>query len=144
MAGKQRVHILQGGLWDESVVQRCLGVPPLDLPPVMHPVLTIDGFVEQDATSWLAHVYARGANEEDQQCPACGYTGKAIGTTLEYGVEADHYDRGVVYRSRMGVAHFECSVCDLELTDQLEVMAAGLPTEIDYVDEDYEPEHWPV
>lgn len=82
-------------------------------------------------------------HDEDQKRPACGYTGKAIGVILEYGVDADHYDGVVTFYSRMGVAHFECSVCDLELTDQLEVMAAGLPTEIDYVDEDYEPEPWP-
>lgn len=82
-------------------------------------------------------------HDEDQKCPACGYTGKAIGVILEYGVDADHSDGGDTYYSRMGVTYFECTVCDLELTDQLEVMAAGLPTEIDYVDEDYEPELWP-
>lgn len=81
-------------------------------------------------------------HEEDQECPACGYTGKAIGIVLEYGVDADPYEGGVTYYSRMGVTNFECSVCDLELTDELEVMAAGIPTEIDYVDENYDPEPW--
>ncbi|KQR06793.1 hypothetical protein ASF74_05430 [Arthrobacter sp. Leaf145] len=82
-------------------------------------------------------------HEEDQVCPACGYIGKSIGVILEHGVDAMQDGDLVTYFSRLGVTHFECSVCELELTDQLEVMAANLPTEIDYLDEDYEPTPWP-
>lgn len=54
-----RVNILRGGLWDVKTVEHSLGVPPLNIAPVQHPVLTIDGYIEPDATAWLAHVTAK-------------------------------------------------------------------------------------
>ena len=60
-AEMQRVKVVRAGPWDDAVVQRRLGVPPLSVAPVLHPVLMIDGFTEPDATAWLAHVYGRGA-----------------------------------------------------------------------------------
>jgi hypothetical protein len=43
-----RVQVVQGGEWDVGLVERELGVPPLPIPPVLAPVLTIDGQVEPD------------------------------------------------------------------------------------------------
>lgn len=36
-----------------------LGERPHDLRPVLAPVLTVDGLIEDDATEWLAYVHAR-------------------------------------------------------------------------------------
>jgi hypothetical protein len=55
------VQIVRGGTWDAELVERELGVPPLDIDPVLAPVIVIDGQVEPDATQWLAEVHARTA-----------------------------------------------------------------------------------
>ncbi|MCG2621657.1 site-specific integrase [Arthrobacter sp. I2-34] len=54
-----RVRIEYGGSWDAAAVEQVLGVPPLAVPVVRSPVLSVDGLVEPDATAWLAEVYAR-------------------------------------------------------------------------------------
>lgn len=54
-----RVQLVQGGKWDVGLVERELGVPPLPIPPVLAPVLTIDGQVEPDAGQPVAEVHAR-------------------------------------------------------------------------------------
>ncbi|NKX53626.1 site-specific integrase [Arthrobacter mobilis] len=54
-----RVRVEYGGSWAADVVERGMGVPPLDIPPVRSPVLTVDGRIEPDATAWLAEVHAR-------------------------------------------------------------------------------------
>lgn len=54
-----RVGVHKGGAWDPSIVRRVLGVVPHDLPPVSAPVITSDGFIENDATAWLREVDAR-------------------------------------------------------------------------------------
>ncbi|UKA55164.1 hypothetical protein LFT45_04305 [Arthrobacter sp. FW305-BF8] len=126
--------------WDE-IVQAKIAAAKLRLKELQQSLPAFSTETILKSMSGRSHTSVE--HDEDQDCPACGYTGKAIGVILEYGVDADHYDGGVTYYSRMGVTHFECSVCNLELTDELEVSAAGLPTEIDYVDEDYEPAPWP-
>ena len=45
-----RVLVVLGGEWDVGLVERELSVPPLPIPPVLAPVLTIDGQVEPDAS----------------------------------------------------------------------------------------------
>jgi hypothetical protein len=70
-------------------------------------------------------------HDEAQQCPACGFIGTSTGmTTSRVGYE--HYDASVTYVNRLAVMRFECSVCLLELVDEADVVAAGLPTEIKY------------
>ncbi|MFD1211452.1 hypothetical protein ACFQ36_05295 [Arthrobacter sp. GCM10027362] len=54
-----RVRVEYGGSWAADVVERGIGIPPLDIPPVLSPVLSVDGRVEPDATAWLAEVHAR-------------------------------------------------------------------------------------
>ena len=54
-----RVRVIYGGPWDPDVLADVLGECPHDLRPVPSPVLTVDGFVEEDATAWLAYVYAK-------------------------------------------------------------------------------------
>ena len=54
-----RVQVVQGGKWAVGLVEGELGVPPLPIPPVLAPVLTIDGQVEPDAGQWVAEVHAR-------------------------------------------------------------------------------------
>ncbi|NKX52799.1 site-specific integrase, partial [Arthrobacter deserti] len=54
-----RVRIEFGGRWDAGAVGQGLGVPPLEIPPVRSPVVTVDGRVEADASAWLAAVHAR-------------------------------------------------------------------------------------
>jgi site-specific recombinase XerD len=54
-----RVRIEYGGSWDAGAVEQVLGVPPLDIPPVGAPVLSVDGLVEADASTWLVEVHAR-------------------------------------------------------------------------------------
>jgi site-specific recombinase XerD len=53
------VRLVRGGSWNAHAIERELGVRPLAVDPVLSPVLTVDGFVESDATEWLAHVHAR-------------------------------------------------------------------------------------
>ncbi|WP_420898067.1 site-specific integrase [Cryobacterium lyxosi] len=55
----RRVRIQQGGVWDPDLIEQDLGQPPLDIPPLLAPVLTIDGHIEPDASAWLAYVAAR-------------------------------------------------------------------------------------
>lgn len=57
--GTQRVRVIYGGPWDPDVIAAELGERPLDLRPVLSPVLTVDGLIEDDATEWLAYVYAK-------------------------------------------------------------------------------------
>ena len=57
----QVAQVVQGGQWDVVFVERELCVPPLPIPPVLAPVLTVDGQVGPDASQWLAEVHARTA-----------------------------------------------------------------------------------
>ncbi|MET3172924.1 UNVERIFIED_ORG: putative RNA-binding Zn-ribbon protein involved in translation (DUF1610 family) [Arthrobacter sp. UYCu721] len=70
-------------------------------------------------------------HDEVQQCPACGFNGTSTGVVLSRS-GSDHYDGSVTYRNRLGVVRFECSVCGLELVDEAEVMAAGLPKVMEF------------
>lgn len=70
-------------------------------------------------------------HDEAQQCPACGFIGTSTGMIISSRGN-DHYDGSVTYYNRLGVRRFECSVCGLELVDEADVVAAGLPTEIKY------------
>ena len=54
-----RVRVIYGGPWDPDVLADVLGERPHDLRPVLSPVLTVDGLVEEDATEWLAYVRAK-------------------------------------------------------------------------------------
>jgi hypothetical protein len=75
-------------------------------------------------------------HDEAQPCPACGFSGTSTGEiTSRRG--NDHYDGSITYVNKLGVLRFECSVCRLELVDETEVMAAGLPTEIEYRTHEY-------
>lgn len=63
-----RVQVVQGGSWDAEVIERDLGVPPIPgLPPVLSPVMLVDGRIEPDATQWLAEVHARTAGTDTAQ-----------------------------------------------------------------------------
>jgi predicted RNA-binding Zn-ribbon protein involved in translation (DUF1610 family) len=75
-------------------------------------------------------------HNEAQVCVACGFTGTSTGViTSRRG--NNHYDGSVTYTNRLGVARFECSVCGLELVGETEVMAAGLPTVIEFQIHEY-------
>lgn len=85
--------------------------------------------------TWIDH-------DEPMDCPVCGYRGRAVGVVLERGTDVARDGDYVVYYSTMLVVVFECSVCDLELTDEREVELAGLETQVEYVDEDYARTLW--
>ncbi|UFN43190.1 site-specific integrase [Nocardioides okcheonensis] len=62
-----RVQVIQGGAWDAEVIQDDLGVQPLDLRPVLSPVMFVDGRIEPDATRWLAETHSRTDGTETAQ-----------------------------------------------------------------------------
>jgi hypothetical protein len=85
---------------------------------------------------WRTHI----DHNEKMKCPACGFNGWAAGEADRGAGETEYDESGPTFWSKLHVMHFECNVCGLELTDEVEVSIAGLEVDIEFQDEEYAPE----
>lgn len=80
-------------------------------------------------------------HNERAVCPSCGFNGWATGVADRGAGETEYSEDGwPIFWSVLNVMHFECNVCGLELSDEVEVSLAGLDTELEFEDEHYLPE----
>jgi hypothetical protein len=100
------------------------------------PATAANGILSSMEGYWRTHI----DHNEKMKCPACGFNGWAAGEADRGAGETDYDESGPTYWSTLHVLHFECNVCGLELTDEVEVSLAGLEIDIEFQDEEYAPE----
>lgn len=98
-----RAKVTWGGRWEPGSLADVLGELPHDVHPVLSPILTVDGLVEEDATAWLAYVCARTGGTKTAKTYAeslCVYASFLLGRNCSLrGATRDHVVEYVNYRT---------------------------------------------